>query len=149
MGRAVSRWKPLFTRSGWCALVVLFGAAHAATPNSTAWDTACALAGYSCTNIPPPLVFHGPLGVLDGHYKMGNAYVQVNFYVAGNIAYAVTVHEMVHYLQWQHRAWTFKHENRCKMEREAFVVSNLVLRRLGETRQVPWDSVKAYYGCRA
>lgn len=79
---------------------------------------------------------------------MGDKYILVHERLEGKVAYAVKVHEMVHYLQYKRRAWKFTQENACEMERQAFDVSNAVLRRLGEPRRVvDWNVLKTFYGC--
>lgn len=81
---------------------------------------------------------------------MDDTYILVNENIDGNLAYAVKVHEMVHYLQWKRGAWTSTHENKCRMEHDAFDVSNKVLRRLKEyARVVDWDKARLFYGCQA
>lgn len=113
-----------------------------------AWREACSLSGYSCAWTRRPDVARSPLGGLYGRYRMGDTYILVNEKIDGNLAYAVRVHEMVHYLQWKRGAWKFEHDNACRMEHDAFDVSNVVLRRLGETSKVVnWDVAKAFYGC--
>jgi hypothetical protein len=106
------------------------------------------LAGYSCVWIKAPTVARSPLPGLYGRYRMGDTYILVEENVEGNIAYAVKVHEMVHYLQYKRGAWKYTFENSCAMERDAFVVSNIVLRRLGETEGVvDWNVKRLQYGC--
>ncbi len=79
---------------------------------------------------------------------MGDTYILVNEAATGKLAYAVRVHEMTHYLQWKHKRWTGAPENVCKNEREAFDVSNAVVRRLGAVKYVvDWNVVKDRYGC--
>ncbi len=79
---------------------------------------------------------------------MGDTYILVNEGASGVLAYAVKVHEMTHYLQWKHGKWKFTKASSCKNEREAFDVSNAVLRRLGETKYVvDWDKLRIVYGC--
>jgi len=88
------------------------------------------------------------MGALFGRYKMGDSYILVDETIDGNLAYAVKVHEMVHYLQYKRGAWKFNHGNRCQMEHDAFDVSNIVLKRLGETRGVyDWNKIRVAYDC--
>ena len=116
--------------------------------DKAAWREACAVSGYSCHGIGPPLVVYSPMEGLLGRYRMGDRYILVSEDVSGVLAYAVKVHEMTHYLQYRHKAWTFTDENRCKMEKDAFDVSNSILRRLGDLRDVvDWDVMKGAYGC--
>lgn len=113
-----------------------------------AWREACALSGYDCFWLTPPQVVRAPLAGLFGRYHIGDRYIVVDDRIPDSFAYAVQVHETVHYLQWKHGAWKFNHENTCQMEREAFNVSNAVLRRIGETgRIVDWDVTRHFYGC--
>lgn len=94
------------------------------------------------------MVVESPLGGLYGRYRMGDTYILVNENIDGNIAYAVRVHEMTHYIQYKRGAWKFTQENRCRMEHDAFDVSNIVLTRLGETaRLVDWGKARLFYGC--
>lgn len=156
MGRPFLRREPLFSgsRRSALALVVLLGvlvalfSCRTARLDDVAWNEACALSGYSCAWTGRPDVVAAPLGALYGRYRMGDTYILINERIDGNLAYAVRVHEMVHYLQYKRGAWQFEHENKCAMEHEAFDVSNKVLRRLGETSKVVnWDIAKTYYGC--
>ena len=79
---------------------------------------------------------------------MGDKYILVNENISGSLAYAVRVHEMTHVLQWKHKKWDFTKAGSCKNEREAFEVSNVVLRRLGNYRDlVDWDKMRVVYGC--
>lgn len=81
---------------------------------------------------------------------MGELYILINEEMSGTLAYAVKVHEMTHYLQWQHKAWTFTEENRCLMEKQAFDVSNRVLVRLHDDKNVvDWEALRGWYGCAA
>lgn len=78
---------------------------------------------------------------------MGDTYILVNEAASGKLAYAVKVHEMVHYFQYKRKAWKYTKANSCQMEKEAFDVSNKVLRRLGETRGVvDWNVIRVAYG---
>ena len=157
MGRTVQRWKSLFNGARWRLLVALLGIAIlcvAGTPKPTplddraAWREACHLAGYSCAWIPRPFVTNAPLIDILGRYRMGDKYILLNENISGSLAYAVQVHEMTHYLQWKHGRWKFTPESRCENERDAFEVSNVVLRRLKATTYlVEWDKAKNFYGC--
>ena len=113
-----------------------------------AWRDACNLSGYSCFGLRRPYIARAPLVGLYGRYHMGDMYILVNENISGNLAYGVAVHEMVHYLQYKRGAWTYTLANSCKMEREAFDVSNAVFRRLGDTADVvDWNTMRLGYGC--
>lgn len=113
-----------------------------------AWSEACAISGYSCHGIGPPFIAYAPMEGIRGRYRMGERYILVSEDISGPLAYAVKVHEMTHYLQWKHGKWTFTDENRCRMEKDAFDVSNRVLERLHDTKDlVDWNVVKGIYGC--
>lgn len=134
------------------ALVVSALLASASTPElpdgQDAWRDACNLSGYSCFGLRRPYIARAPLPGLYGRYHMGDMYILVDENISGKLAYGVTVHEMVHYLQYKRGAWTFTPENRCQMERDAFVVSNMVFRRLGDTADmVDWNVYRLGYGC--
>ncbi len=140
--------KTLLAVVGVLVLAVSSTPAPAALSDQAAWREACRVSRYSCAWLSPPLVAQAPLGTLLGRYRMGDKYILVNERISGPLAYAVKVHEMTHYLQWKHKKWKFTHESKCENEKEAFDVSNAVLRRLGETRDiVDWDVLKAAYGC--
>ncbi len=113
-----------------------------------AWREACKLGGYSCFAISAPFVARAPMGLLYGRYVMGDRYILVDENITGNLAYEVKVHEMVHYLQWKHKKWKFTKENSCRMEQDAFDVSNVVARRLGDLAHlIDWNVTKVSYGC--
>ncbi len=164
MGRTVLRRKSLQFRGGWhpirkLALGLLFiallvGALGAKTSSPAplsdraAWLDACKYSGYACFGITRPLVARAPMEELYGRYSMGDTYILVDESIDGIQAYAVTVHEMVHYLQYKHKAWKYTKENSCVMERDAFAVSNAVLHRLGNTDfLVDWSVKRIQYGC--
>ncbi len=129
-------------------LIVLCTADSAGLDDNAAWREACKVSGYSCFGVTPPFVAQGPIGPLLGRYRMGDKYILVNEDISGNLAYAVRVHEMTHYLQWKHGRWKFSKLNSCQMEHDAFDVSNAVLRRLGDTKSlVDWDKMRLVYGC--
>ncbi len=160
LGRALSRWKPLqpgerrgtvailATLALFIAVVCLAGTKQPPLNDHAAWREACKVSGYSCFGVTPPFVAQGPIGPLLGRYRMGDKYILVNEDISGNLAYAVRVHEMTHYLQWKHGRWKFSKLNSCQMEHDAFDVSNAVLRRLGDTKSlVDWDKMRLVYGC--
>lgn len=129
-------------------LIVLCTADSAGLDDNSAWREACRVSGYSCFGVTAPFVAQGPIGPLLGRYRMGDKYILVNEDISGNLAYAVRVHEMTHYLQWKHGRWKFNKLNSCQMEHDAFDVSNAVLRRLGDTKSlVDWDKMRLVYGC--
>lgn len=116
--------------------------------DAAAWREACRVSGYSCVWISPPFVAKAPLVDILGRYAMGDRYILVREDLTGPLAYAVRVHEMTHFLQWKHGKWKFTKLNSCDMEHEAFDVSNTVLRRLGDTKDlVDWNVMKFQYGC--
>lgn len=79
---------------------------------------------------------------------MGDTYIIVDEEMSGHLAYAVRVHEMVHYLQYKHKAWKYTKENSCVMEHAAFDVSNAVLLRLGDKDLLTdWNLKRRAYGC--
>lgn len=79
---------------------------------------------------------------------MGDPYILIDERISGNLAYAVKVHEMTHYLQWKRGAWKFTKANMCEMEKDAFDVANIVLRRLEEhAHVVDWNVMRLAYGC--
>lgn len=157
MGRTLQRWKPLFIRGGRYSLAVLGLLVLAAVgaegvesrfSDKDAWRDACRISQYSCLFVKRPFVVEIPMQGVLGLYRMGNNYIFVHPELPPPLAYAVRVHEMTHYLQWRHGKWEVPSESRCRNEHEAFDVSNVVLRRLGETKRlVEWDVVKGFYGC--
>lgn len=79
---------------------------------------------------------------------MGDTYIIVDEEMSGHLAYAVRVHEMVHYLQYKHKDWKYTKENSCVMEHAAFDVSNAVLLRLGDKDLLTdWNLKRRAYGC--
>lgn len=157
LGRTVSGRNPLLVRarrSPLKALVALFllcalcvAGPPAKLDDRAAWREACAVSRYSCRGLRPPLVVEAPITGLLGRYRMGDKYLVIHDELDSKLAYAVKVHEMVHYLQYKRSAWKFTHENACAMEREAFEVSNVVLRRIGDPRVVDWNIMRVVYGC--
>lgn len=130
-------------------VVILCTAGTPQLDDTAAWREACKTAGYSCRGLEAPRVITASLPPpLLGLYPVGKPYILVNKSLDGPHAYAIKVHEMTHYLQWKRGAWKFTLENRCRMEKEAFDVSNAVLRRLGEYEHVvDWNGMKVLYGC--
>lgn len=113
-----------------------------------AWRDACELSRYSCWKRERPLVVHAPLPGLLGRYRVGDSYILIHENLSGNLAHAVKVHEMVHYLQYKAGVWKNTKESACAREAEAFEVGNKVLRRLGETKLlVDWEEMRKVYGC--
>lgn len=131
-------------------MLVILCVAGTAPPldDRAAWREACALSGYSCFGLSPPAVIEAPMGLLNGRYKMGDRHILLDEGLPAKLAYAVKVHEMTHYLQYKRKAWKYTKANACQMEKDAFDVSNKVLRRLGETRGVvDWNVARVVYGC--
>lgn len=156
VGRTLQRRKPLQLRGRWYSLIAglllaslaVSGDVSAPLNDAAAWREACKVSGYSCYRLRAPFVVKAPLIGIYGRYIMGEKYVLVDEGLTGPLAYAVRVHEMTHFLQWKHGKWKFNLLNSCEMEREAFGVSNAVLRRLGDTRDVvDWTVMRLQYGC--
>ncbi len=132
-------------------LLAFVGLALAGEPrldDRSAWREACELSRYSCWKRKRPVVVQAPLQGLYGRYRVGDSYILIHERLTGNLAYAVKVHEMVHYLQHAAGVWKYTKESSCAREAEAFEVANKVLRRLGEPALiVDWNEMRLVYGC--
>lgn len=100
-----------------------------------AFNDACVLSGYDCTDIARPVVAYDDLASLKGllgYYSPGTYVVFIARKLNKDVEYAVMVHEMVHYLQFRsHMAdGTLDSFTNCTAEREAFEVSDKILERL-------------------
>jgi len=102
---------------------------------AAAWQEACEKSRYSCEGLSRPVVEYDETGLeggLWGYYMLGTRVVFLSTGLKPGQEYAVLVHEMVHYLQYSDYK---RHPNvvldRCTAEREAFEVSDQVLKRLG------------------
>lgn len=101
-----------------------------------AWNDACTISGYVCEGTQRPFVSYdrisGYEGLL-GYYKPGTNVIFIAEGQNPDVEYSVLVHEMVHYLQYNEaaKAGMVDQIDSCAAEREAFKVSDLVLKRLG------------------
>ena len=130
-------------------LVLCTSGSPAPLDDKAAWREACRVSGYSCFGITPPMVARAPLpdGLL-GRYKIRDKYILVSEGLDDVLEYVVTVHEMTHYLQWQHHKWRRGKHASCERERDAFDASNTTAARLGKPELlVDWDTRRLVYGC--
>jgi len=135
-------------------LSLMIGFASLAYANTrfaaSAWQEACELSRYKCEGVAPPLVEYDETGLasgLLGYYLLGTRIVFISAGQEEQAEYAVMVHEMVHYLQYMTatRVGGLILE-RCSMEREAFEISDQVLKRLGLGEQARNGNL-IDYGC--
>lgn len=135
-------------------LCLMIGFASLAYANSrfeaSAWQEACDLGAYSCEGVDRPVVEYDETGLesgLWGYYMLGTRVVFLSVGQPLEQEYSVLVHEMVHYLQYTYakrRQVTLN--DKCQMEREAFEVSDQVLKRLGRADLARDGNLKDY-GC--
>lgn len=122
-------------------LVTIFATAFASAPrpgsaDSAAWREACELSRYNCKGIHPPAVRESMIveaADLYGLYFGGNT-VWLRVGLPPNLRYAVTVHEMVHFLQAKvdGKGPPFGSQlETCLREEEAYEISDRVTTRLG------------------
>ena len=119
-----------------------------------AWSDACSLSGYSCEGLKHPFVVRVDNIEGYGSFTQGAEYILLSTRITGQEAYAVTVHEFVHYLQYKRGTWTYvpgewlsNLTSRCRAEKEAFSVSNKILAR-SNIAPVDWERIRVIaYGC--
>ena len=137
------------------ALLLMIGCANTPrTEEAVAWDYACTK--FDCRGVPVPIVVtaewlydYGEAGYgAWGFYYDGDPYVYVDPDLEPELRTVVTVHEMVHYLQW---VTTGENAPSCDREAEAWSVGDdyaLLIGRddlvHGETWWVPYPRCQGY-----